>query len=122
MTERDERPTAVVHAERGAQAWRAAEMAQRMTAPDHSDFYALAGELVDTLRAVEALAAVLAQQVAGYAAGRPVYDDSGVIEPRTRLRAGVLALAELRHGVAEGERAVNAFWNAISHIGVEVAS
>ena len=48
--EHDERPPAVQQAARGAQAWRAVVHAQQAAEPGHADFYALAGELVDTLR------------------------------------------------------------------------
>lgn len=119
MNERESWPTAVAYASKGAQAWRAAADEQRSAEPDHGDFYALAGELVDTLRTLEHFAGVLRGQVAGYADGRPVYDDEGG-DPRARLRSAGLHLAVVSHGVAEAERAANEFWSAIGHIGVRV--
>ena len=52
--------------------WEDAVRLQRWATPDHADFYALAGEMVATLHALDDLAQVLRRQVAGYAdpAGR----------------------------------------------------
>jgi hypothetical protein len=111
--------TAAAHAEKGAQQWRAAAVVQRSAEPDHAEFYALAGELVDTLRAIEALGGVPARQVDGYGAGRRLYDDEGG-DPRARLRTAGSHLAELRRLAAAAERAANDFWSAISHIAVEL--
>jgi len=113
------RPAPVVHAETGADEWRSALLAQRTATLDHRDFYALAGELVETLRVFDGLAGVLAGQVAAYGGGRAVYDDEGA-NPTHRLRSAVLALAEARHHLAAAERAVNRFWSQIGHIGVHV--
>jgi hypothetical protein len=110
------RPHAVRRAEEGADAWRQVVHAQRPASPDHTDFYALAGEMVETLRVLDSLAGLMSGQVAGYSNGRDVYDDDGGT-PAHRLRAAVLALAETRHGIAVAERAANRFWSAIGHIG-----
>ena len=112
----DARPPAVCHAEMGAAAWRAAVDYQLAATPDHADFYALAGDLVETLRALDTVAGVLASQATSYGASRQVYDDEDA-NPAHRLRAAVLALAETRHGLARAERAANQFWSAIGHIG-----
>ena len=112
----DDRPYAVVRAESGSRAWRAVVEAQTSAAPDHGDFYALAGDLVETLRALDTVAGVLASQATSYGASRQVYDDEDA-NPAHRLRAAVLALAETRHGLARAERAANQFWSAIGHIG-----
>jgi len=117
-SDRDFWATSVTHAEKGAQQWRAAARVQQSAEPDHSEFYALAGELVDTLRAIEALAGVLVRQVNGYADGRRLYDDQGA-DPPARLRTAGLHAAELRQHAAAGERAANEFWSAISHIGLD---
>lgn len=116
--DRDFWTTAATHAEKGAQQWRAAARVEQSAEPDHTEFYALTGELVDTLRAIEDLAGVLARQVNSYADGRRLYDDEGV-DLRTRLRSAGLRLAELRQHAAAGERAANEFWSAISHIGLD---
>jgi hypothetical protein len=113
----DDRPTAVARAGVGAQQWRAVVHAQQTAVAAHADFYALAAELVDTLRSLDALAGLLARQAAGYGAGREIYDDEDA-DPAHRLRCAVLALAETRYGLAEAERAANRFWSAVGHIGV----
>lgn len=116
--DRDFWTTSATHAEKGAQQWRAATVVQRSAEPDHAEFYALAGELVDTLRAIEQLAGVLMRQVNDYGAGRRLYDDQ-CANPRARLRAAGLRLAELRQHAAAAEQAANEFWSAISHIGLD---
>lgn len=112
-----ERPHAVQRAEAGTEAWCEAVRAQLAAAPDHADFYALAGEMVQTLRALDSLAGVVVRQVMGYGAGRAIYDDEGN-NPAHRLRSAALALAEVRDGLGRAERAANQFWSAIGHIGV----
>ncbi|MBN9113178.1 MAG: hypothetical protein J0I34_30885 [Pseudonocardia sp.] len=114
----DERP-AVRQAEAGAQAWRAVVHAQGSADPEHADFYAIAGELVDTLAAVAALAEVLARQVEQYGEGRPVYDDSRVVDPHELLYAAAADMHELAVRAREADRVVNTFWSRISHIGVD---
>ena len=54
MDRHEDGSPAVRSAEAGAQAWRQVVHEQRPAAPDHGDFYKLAGHLVDTLRAVNA--------------------------------------------------------------------
>ena len=123
--EQDDRPEAVQQADAGAQAWRAVVHAQGSAPADHSDFYALAGELVDILSAVESLARLLAGQVARYAEGQPagqvVYDDSRTLDPGARLHDAALDLGNLAEAAAHARRDADRFWNAISHIGVEDA-
>lgn len=116
----DPRPQAVRHAEAGAVAWRTAVHAQRAASADHADFYALAGELVDTLESLQTLAGVLGRQVEGYGDGRSIYDDTRVVDPRDRLADAVLALAETRKDINRAVQRANRFWSAIGHIGVEV--
>ncbi|GAA4886395.1 hypothetical protein ACFQ34_21545 [Pseudonocardia benzenivorans] len=120
-TDTDERPEAVRQAAAGARAWRATVHAQGTAQLDHADFYGIAGELTYTLAAVAALAEVLAWQVAGYGEGRPVYDDSRVVDPRERLDAAAADLHELAARVREADRVLNTFWSRISHIGVQTA-
>ena len=114
----DEWSHAVRRAEAGAEAWREVVHTQRSAAPDHVDFYGLAGEMVGTLRVLDSLVALVTGQVVGYGNGRAVYDDEGV-NPAHRLRSAVLALVETRDELAQAERAANRFWSAIGHIGVE---
>jgi hypothetical protein len=123
--EPDDRPEAVQQADTGAQAWRAVVHAQQPDALDHCDFYDLAGHLVDTLAAIEALARMLARQVARYAdaqpAGQQVYDDTRTVDPRVRLHDAALDLGHLAEAAAHGRGDADRFWSAISHIGVEDA-
>lgn len=123
----DDCPDAVRHADTGAKAWRAVVHAQLAATPNHADLYSLAGDLVDTLAAVEALAQVLHRQVTGYAAtlvdGFTVYDDSRdgtrPVGATDRLEAAGLLLDDLTVVVATAGRHTNEFWSAIGHIGVE---
>lgn len=115
--EHDERPPAVQHAATGAQAWRAVVHAQQAAEPGHADFYALAGDVVDTLRSLDALVGILTRQTGSYATGREVYDDENA-NPAHRLRSAVLALVQVRHELSEAERSANRFFSVIGHIGV----
>ena len=123
--EPDDRSEAVQQAEAGALAWRAVVHAQQSAPLDHSDFYDLAGYVVDTLAAVESLARLLAAQVARYAEvqpdGQAVYDDTRTVDPGVRLHDAVLDLEHLADSAAHGRGDANRFWSAISHIGVEDA-
>jgi hypothetical protein len=126
MNRHEDGSAAVRSAAAGAEAWQQAARGQRTVAPDHRHFYDLAGHLVDTLRAINSLAVVLAGQVEGYAdevgVGLAVYDDSRVIDPRDRLVTAALQLRHLAQSAAEADMTANAFWSAISHIGVEEPS
>jgi hypothetical protein len=114
------RSKAVRCAEIGTASWEAAARAQQAATPDHSDSYALGGELDATLRAMQDLARVLAEQVAGYGEGRPVYDDTRTVDPRGRLHAAAAELAELARLLGAAQRPAAAYWSAIGHVGVEV--
>ena len=116
---------AVQRADAGTGAWEDAVRLQRWATPDHADFYALAGEMVATLRAVDDLARLLHRQVAGYARtqqdrGQVVYDDTRQVDPAERLQTAVIALGELRSGAGTAADWANTFWSAIGHIGTEV--
>jgi hypothetical protein len=111
-------PRSVLAAEAGAERWRAALVEQRHAPPDHADFYALAGEVVQTLRALEGFARLLADQVLAYGAGRRLYDDEGG-DPADRLADATADLTALRDHVDAAERDADAFWSAIGHIGEE---
>jgi hypothetical protein len=116
---RDEQPSAVTYAESGAEAWRAAARHQLGAPADHADFYALAGCAVTALHALDDLFQVLGEQVAGYAAGRTVYDDTGHTTPRERLAEAAAEIDATRSGLHQAQSAANRFWSAIGHIGVE---
>ncbi|ODU04162.1 MAG: hypothetical protein ABS81_11605 [Pseudonocardia sp. SCN 72-86] len=112
-------PEAVREAAAGAKAWRAAVRAQRTAEPDHADFYAMTADVVDTLAAVAGFAEVLSWQVAHYGDARPVYDDTGVVDPRERLDAAAMDLHELAASLRTADRIANTFWSRIGHIGVD---
>jgi hypothetical protein len=109
---------AVAAAETGATAWREAVHAQLSAAPDHSEFYAVTAEVVDTLRSISGMAGVLGRQVEGYGEGRELRDDAGA-DPAERLADASAELALARDAVDSAERAVNRFWSQIGHIAVE---
>src|SRR5690242_9888143 len=88
----DGRAPAVIAAERAAELWTDVVRLQRWTDPDHADIYAIAGELVATLTAVNDLAAVLARQISGYGDGRALYDDTYQVDPVERLAEAVRQL------------------------------
>lgn len=111
--------TAVQHVESAAEACRSAFLTQRTASPDHADFYALAGAVVDVLRAVDALLGVLAQQVGRYGVGRRLYDDEGH-DPAERLAGAVAHLGMARDALGTADAAFSAFWSSVGHIGMEV--
>lgn len=120
----DHLDTAVDRAERGTSAWEDAVRLQRWATPEHGSFYGLAGEIVATLHAIDELAALLHRQVTCYRrdqqeAGEVVYDDTREMDPAERLHVAAIALDEVRGMAAAAEFWANAFWSAISHIGVE---
>jgi hypothetical protein len=115
----DERRCALVHAETGTEAWRNAARHQLHAPADHADFYTLTGEAVTTLNALDDLFRILAEQVAGYPVGRRLYDDTGETDPTDRLRHAVAELHAAGDALHDAQRAANAFWSAIGHIGVE---
>jgi len=114
---------AVGQAEAGASAWRSAARVQRSARAGHSDFYAFASCMVETLGAVQALARVLAAQARGYAAGLPpelrVYDDTRTFPPQQRLEQAAIELEAVASHLGQAEFRANGFWSAIGHIGVE---
>lgn len=114
----DEQPVTVARAEQGAEAWHDVARLQQATEPDHSSFYALAGEIVPTLYSLQDLANVLRRQVAGYGEGRSLYDDAGR-EPAVRLAEAVEHLALLRDALGAAQRHANDYWSAIGHVGVD---
>ena len=117
--QRPPRPAALAAAETGAERWHAAVVAQQQAEADHAGFYALAVELVHTLRALEGLARVLAGQVGDSGCGRRLYDDSRRVDPAERLAAAAAALGHLGHLLGQAERTANTFWSEIGHIGEE---
>ncbi len=115
-------PTATSRAAEGTDGWEQAARHQRHAAADHADFYALAGEIVTTLHALEDLTGVLSRQVAGYAEGRPVYDDTRTVDPAARLAEATALLRDTSTGLRAAALAANRFWSAIGHIGTETTS
>jgi hypothetical protein len=112
---------AVARAEIGVNGWEDAVRLQRWATPDHADFYALAGEIVSTLHALDDLAGVLRRQVTDYGHGRTVYDDTrGAVDPATRLASAAAELVLLGQALVAAQGPANRFWSAIGDIGVEV--
>ena len=119
MTTPDDYPRALRSAEAAATAWKQAVEHQQDATPRHADFYALAGEMVATLYALDDLSVVLARQVGRYGEGRALYDDTRTVDPAARLVEAVECLRAVRVGLSTTTAAANAFWSAIGHIGVE---
>jgi hypothetical protein len=113
--------TAAGRAEWGSAGWEDAVRLQRWATPDHADFYALAGEIVATLSALDDLAQVLHHQVSHYGQGRRLYDDTRQIHPAARLADAAAELDGLREQLQAAQAPANRFWSAIAHIGVEPA-
>ncbi|OLT01439.1 hypothetical protein BJF90_32010 [Pseudonocardia sp. CNS-004] len=114
------RPVAVVHAEIGGDSWRSVVHAQGAAAPDHSDWYAITGEVVDTLRCLSTLAGIFNRQVAAYGRDRVVRDDEPGHDPAERLAIASSWAAQLSHELDRTERTANMFWSEVGHIAVEV--
>jgi hypothetical protein len=119
--EHDDRAPAIQHAEAGAEAWVAVVRHQLAAPADHSDFYALGGDMVATLRALQDLARLLDRQVQPYGEHRPVYDDSGEVDPHQRLTAAAVELEAVADALGAVIWSADRYWNAISHIGVDDA-
>jgi len=111
---------AVQHATNGAGSWRSAAHAQQSATPDHSDWYAITGEITDTLRCLATLASVFAQQINAYGDGRVLRDDAGA-DPAVRLVDARAFAYELRAHLDAADYVANRFWSEISHIAVEVS-
>jgi hypothetical protein len=114
-----DRDTAPGRAEAGTAGWEDAVRLQRWATPDHADFYALAGEIVATLHALDDLAQVVRRQVTGYGRGRSLYDDTREVDPAERLTEAAVELGRLAEYVQAAQAPANRFWSAIGHIGVE---
>jgi hypothetical protein len=113
---------AVDAAQRASEAWGEAVRLQRWADhPRHAEFYALAGEMVDTMRELSDLVSILRAQVREYGTTEGIYDDTRTVEPSTRLAYADDALDTLGHALTMADRAGNEFWSAIGHIGVEDA-
>ena len=121
MNTPDERPPALRNADTAATAWAETVQHQLHATPRHADFYALAGEVVATLNAVDDLTVVLARQVGSYGQGRTLYDDTRTVDPADRLADAVDCLHRVHDALGTTAVAANEFWSAIGHIGVEVA-
>lgn len=112
-------PDAVTAAEAGTQQWRDTLHFQQAATPtaDHGDLYALCGELVGTLRALERMAGVLSDQVARYGEGRQLRDDEGQ-DPADRLARASERLAHSCGWLDQAQVAVTDAWSTIGHVGL----
>lgn len=117
----DGRAPAVVHATSGSDSWQSASVAQRSAVPDHSDFYNLTAELVDTLQSLSRLCAVLRIQIYGYGEGRTLRHDVPGHDPAERLLMACGLAGLLQRDLDGAERSAQRFWSEIGHIAVEVA-
>jgi hypothetical protein len=115
-----ERSGAVMHATNGSESWQSASVAQRSATPDHSDFYNLTAELVDTLQSLSRLCAVLRPQIAEYGAGRTLRDDVPGHDPAERLVMACGLAGLLQRDLDGAGRAAQRFWSEVGHIAVEV--
>src|SRR5690242_15130916 len=105
------RDSAAVRAEQGTAGWEDAVRLQRWASPDHADFYALAGEMVATLYALDDLAQVLHWQVSRYGQGRRLYDDTRQVDPAARLADAAAELTGLRAQLQAAQALANRFWS-----------
>ncbi|MHA6620324.1 hypothetical protein [Pseudonocardia sp. DLS-67] len=109
----------------GSQAWEAAVGGQRvLRLPDHEGFYAVAGEVVATLRQLEELCGLLARQVAGYghiatAVGGVLRDDEPGHDPGERVAIASSWAAQTAHLIATAEQAAGRFWSEVGHIAID---
>ncbi|MEJ3652043.1 hypothetical protein WEH80_03400 [Actinomycetes bacterium KLBMP 9759] len=116
----DDRTPAVMQAQTGATSWRSAVNSQQQADSDHGDWYAIAGEMVDTLRCLSSLTTVLAQQIGGYGQGRVLRDDDPTVDPAERITDTVRRAEWLRAHLDIAERSADDLWSLIGHIAVEV--
>jgi len=114
----DKRPAALVRAEVATESWREAVRRQQSSTLDHADFYALAGEIVTTLHALDDLAKLLGEQVVRYPQGRNLYDDTRTVDPLVRLDDAAAEIHTARRAIVTAAHAANRFWSLIGHIGV----
>lgn len=115
----DGHPVSVQFAEQGANTWRSAVHAQLAATPDHSDLYAITGEIVDTLRSLESLARLIGRQVAGYANAHVLRDDEPGHDPAERVDDAAHHAEQLASALAAADRIANLLWSEISHIAIE---
>jgi hypothetical protein len=111
--------TSAEHADAGTAAWQATAGTQSWASSRHEDFYVLAGEITQTLYALDDVAATLARQTESYGIGREIYDDTRTANPYARLATAVEHLEQLRGHLHAAQREANGYWSAIGHIGVE---
>jgi hypothetical protein len=116
----DERPAAVQHADRAAAGWRSVAHIQPATISDHSDLYAITGEIVETLWCLESVAGVLGQQIAGYGESHILRDDELGRDPAERVASAADYARQLAAAIARAERIANLLWSEIGHVAVEV--
>jgi hypothetical protein len=107
---------ALAAAERGAKAWRTVVAAQGANVPEQHGFHVLAGELVDTVRALDLVAGVLLKQVHSHG-DQLVADDKKSIE---RLVSMAGLLADLHAALDRAGAAASGFCTQLGPIADEV--
>lgn len=106
---------AVKAATPGTDEWRAPVRVQQSVPVDHNDMYALAGLMVETLTALDDMAAILTWRAARYATRDDLSDDAGS-DPARRLRTAASQLDTVRTRLGPALAAVNAYHSTIGHI------
>jgi hypothetical protein len=94
---------------------------QGATAPEQTGFHAVAGELADTVRALELVAGVLLRHVHSHGNELLLGDDE-CLDPTDRLIAVAACLADLHCALGRADRAASAVWSQVEHIAAAEAS
>lgn len=116
----DDESVASYQAGRARDLWEEAVRIERTADPEHGTWYAIAGEMVGTLQALQSMTTLIANRLASYDEGRTVLDDEGR-DPAARLDECNAQLTELEAILLSADSAANAFWSSVGHVGVEVA-
>lgn len=105
-------------ADAGTTAWRQVASRLRAADADHGDWYAVAGEMVATVRALEDVAAAVIGQVICYGHDHELRDDEGR-DPHERLADVVRGLRRFAEQLCDSEFDLHQAWSASGHIAVE---
>lgn len=86
---------------------------QGCSAPEQPGFEYLAGELADTVRALELVAGVLLRQV--HASGEELLHDDGT-DRTERLITVAACLADLHCALGRADRVAGVLWSEVAHL------
>jgi hypothetical protein len=98
---------------------RQAVASQRMTHPDHEQFYAWGYALSEITHQLKHVSRILATQVKHYGDERVLRDDAGA-DPKDRLHVMEAELRVLATTLAEAERIARRYHSEASHIAVAI--